>query len=235
VNNLSDGTLPIGQRDIGVFPRFGLGKFANRFPADLTRRSLRIGGDVAIPQTLSDPFDGLERVEQMSDFHCVTTWSTLNLCWGGVRFADFHRDVIKTHIRPDPAATLIVFRGEDGFCARMPLDDVLADDVVLADHLNGMPLGIDHGAPFRLVAPSHYGFKNVKHLVAIEYWLDARHYHFPRPYPSFMDHPRGRVAYEERGRFLPVWLLRSIYRLLIPSTIRKFRNSLARHQVSKSK
>jgi DMSO/TMAO reductase YedYZ molybdopterin-dependent catalytic subunit len=226
--------LPNGQRDIGSFPRFGLGRFANRFPTDLARRSIRIGGDVTAPLVLADPFAGLERVEQVSDFNCVTTWSARSLRWGGVRFADVHAQLIEPHIARAVDATLVVFRGEDGFAAILPLADALADDVLLADRLNGEPLGIDHGAPLRLVAPAHYGFKNVKHLTAIEYWRDRRHYHFPRPYPGFMDHPRGRVALEERGLFFPAWLLRIVYRLLIPSTIRNFRNALVRHETGGS-
>jgi DMSO/TMAO reductase YedYZ molybdopterin-dependent catalytic subunit len=226
--------LPKGQHDIGAFPRFGLGRFAKCFPSDLTRRSIRIDGDVAAPLTLDNPFAGVERVEQVGDFHCVTTWSTRGVRWGGVRFADVHARLIEPIVARSADATLVVFRGEDGFAAIMPLEDALAGDVLIADRLNGEPLGIDHGAPLRLVAPAHYGFKNVKHLTAIEYWRDRRHYHFPRPYPSFMDHPRGRVAQEERGRFFPAWLLRAIYRLLIPSTIRNFRNALARHETSGS-
>jgi hypothetical protein len=44
-----------------------------------------------------------------------------------------------------------------------------------------------------------------------------------------MDHPRARVAFEERGNRVPAWLLRNIYRLLIPSTIRRFRRTLELH------
>jgi DMSO/TMAO reductase YedYZ molybdopterin-dependent catalytic subunit len=226
--------LPKGQRDIGTFPRFGLGRFANRFPADLARRSIRIGGDVAAPIAVTDPFAGLERVEQENDFHCVTSWSARGQRWGGVRFADVHARLVEPRVARAVDATLVVFRGEDGFAAILPLEDALAGDVLLADRLNGEPLGIDHGAPLRLVAPAHFGFKNVKHLTTIEYWRDRRHYRFPRPYPGFMDHPRGRVALEERGRFFPGWLLRAVYRLLIPSTIRNFRDALARHEAGRS-
>ena len=35
----------------------------------------------------------------------------------------------------------------------MLLDDALADDVLLADHLDGVPLEAKHGAPVGLVAP----------------------------------------------------------------------------------
>jgi DMSO/TMAO reductase YedYZ molybdopterin-dependent catalytic subunit len=226
--------LPKGQREIEGFPRFGLGRFAKRFPVDLARPAIQIGGDVAKPQTLDDPFLGLEAVEQQNDFHCVTSWSTRDLRWGGVRFADVHARLIEPLVAPDADANLVVFRGEDGFAAILPLKDALADGVLLANRLDGSPLGIDHGAPLRLVAPAHYGFKNVKHLTAIEYWRDRRHYRFPRPYPRFMDHPRGRVAQEERGRFFPAWLLRTLYRRLIPFTISNFRNALARHEADRS-
>ena len=104
----------------------------------------------------------------------------------------------------------------------MQLHDLLADEVLLADTLDGDALPIEHGAPLRLVAPAHYGFKNVKHIAAIEFWRDSRAYRFPFPYPQLMDHPRGRVAFEERGRWIPPGVLRFFYRLLIPGTIRNF-------------
>ena len=47
-----------------------------------------------------------------------------------------------------------------------------------------------------------------------------------------MDHQRARVAQEERGVGLPGWMLRQLYKLLIPSTERKFREALERHSMS---
>jgi hypothetical protein len=38
----------------------------------------------------------------------------------------------------------------------------------------------------------------------------------------FMDHLRARVEFEERGRGAPGWLLRYVYRPLIPTTVRAF-------------
>jgi DMSO/TMAO reductase YedYZ molybdopterin-dependent catalytic subunit len=109
----------------------------------------------------------------------------------------------------------------------MLLEDLLAPGVLLADTLDGEKLGLEHGAPLRLVAPAHYGYKNVKHIGAIEFWHDRKHYRFPYPYPDFMDHPRGRVALEERARWFPAWLLRPFYRVLIPLARRKSRKALA--------
>jgi hypothetical protein len=45
----------------------------------------------------------------------------------------------------------------------------------------------------------------------------------------------ARVAFEERGNGMPSWLLRLIYRLLIPSTIRRFRRVLERHRATAQK
>ena len=222
--------LPPGQHLRNDFPRFGLGKFANRFPAEPDQIRMRISGDVESETIVSPQWEAFPRTDQVSDFHCVTTWSIQNLSWSGVRFVDFYRLHVLPHCQPRPGADLVVLRGADGFSASLPLEDVLRDEVLLADQLNGEPLGLAHGAPLRLVAPAHYGYKNVKHLMAIEFWTDRRHYRFPFPYPPFMDHPRGRVALEERARWVPSWLIRPIYRLLIRSTVRNFARALARRQ-----
>jgi DMSO/TMAO reductase YedYZ molybdopterin-dependent catalytic subunit len=209
-------------------PRFGLGKFARRFPADPERLQLAIGGDARTSIDLgAADFAALPRVDQETDFHCVTTWSVQGLRWGGVRFSDFYERIVRARV-PDEAR-FVVLHGEDGYRSSLPLDDLLAPDALLADRLDGAPLGIEHGAPLRLVAPAHYGYKNVKHLRRIEFWRDARHYRFPFPYPGFMDHPRARVAFEERGRGLPGWALR-IYRVIIPLTILNFRSAMDRYR-----
>lgn len=180
--------------------------------------------------TIDRQLHDLPRIDQRSDFHCVTTWSVVDAAWSGWRFADFYARVVQPEAAPDAGATLVVFRGEDGYCSCLPLEDLLQADVLLADRLNGAPLGLEHGAPLRLVAPAHYGYKNVKHLTAIEFWRDRRAYRFPFPYPALMDHPRARVAFEERGRWIPGALLRYCYRLIIPFTVWNFARALAAHR-----
>lgn len=208
-------------------PRFGLGRFARRFPSDPARIRLVIGGDHGESLELgADDVASLPRVEQEADFHCVTTWSVQGLRWGGVRFADFYDRLVRARVPPD--CRFVVLHGEDGYRSSLPLDDLLAEDVLLADRLNGAPLGVEHGAPLRLVAPAHYGYKNVKHLQRIEFCRDSSRYRFPFPYPRFMDHPRARVALEERGRGLPGWVLRA-YRLIVPLTILNFRAAMNRY------
>lgn len=212
--------LPHGQFAAKGFVRFGLGRFRNRRLDPDAPLSVFIGGNVANPIALSDGFQFLPRVEQRSDFHCVTTWSLRDLGWSGVRFSTFYHDFVVPHAAPQPGAEFVVFKGADGYRCALPLADLLADDVLLADRLDGAPLGIEHGAPLRLIAPAHYGYKNVKYLSAIEFRTSRRGYRFPFPYPGLMDHPRARVAHEERARWVPNWLIRPIYRLFVPRDIR---------------
>lgn len=223
-----DSPFPKNQRLSDDFPRFGLGKFANRFPANIERRSIEIKGAVEKPGPCADPFEGLERSEMISDFHCVTTWSVRAQKWSGVYFADLHKRLVQEYgVSPD--AKFVKINGEDEFHGCLPIEDMLADNVMLADRLNDAPLGIDHGAPMRLVAPAHYGYKSVKHISSIEYLADRRGMKFPFPYPAFMEHPRARIAHEERARYLPNWLIVPIYRMLIKSARARFRRATKAH------
>jgi DMSO/TMAO reductase YedYZ molybdopterin-dependent catalytic subunit len=224
--------LPPGQRERPDFPRFGLTPFAERFPASTDAPRLRISGDVATPLELDNAMAGLERVTQVSDFHCVTTWTRRGLEWGGVRFAEFFRNVVVPRVAPASDATFVVLRAQDGARTSLPLEDLLADDVLLADRLDGAPLPIEHGAPLRLVAPGHYGYKSVKHLDRIEFWRSDAAY---RPFGlKFMVHPRARVALEERGQWVPGWVLRRLYRPLIASTVARFERAMAQRRAAGS-
>ncbi len=227
--------LPPGQFVYPSFDRFGLGLFARRFPNNPDGIALTIGGDVESALAIGGELMALPRVEQVSDFHCVTTWSCLDVRWSGVRFSDFYERIVLPRAKPRDGATVVVFRGQDGYACSMQLADLLAADVLLADSVEGRGLGIEHGAPLRLVAPAHYGYKNVKHIAAIEFWHDKRNYRFPFPYPQLMDHPRGRVAFEERARYLPIWLIRIVYRALMPGARRKMRKALEAYRARSGK
>ena len=219
--------LPPGQREREDFPRFGLGGFAFRFPTEPGVLRIAVLGDVEQELILGEEIRELPRVEQASDLHCVTTWSKRGLRWSGFRFRDFYHSIVVPRARPEEDATLVVLRSQDGYQQSLPLEDLLADDVLLADRLDGEPLGTDHGAPIRLVAPAHYGYKNLKHVRAIELWRDAREYRFPGP--KVMDHPRARVAHEERANGMSAGTARRLYPLLIRPVAWLFRRAYERH------
>lgn len=226
-------TLPPGQYELEEFPRFGLSQFANRFPKETRQISLKITGDVDESITVADELHHLPRVDRTSDFHCVTTWTRCSLRWSGFRFLDFYERIVVPGARPQPDATLVILRGEDGYASSLPLADLLADSVLFAERLNGELLQIEHGAPLRLVAPAHYGYKSAKHVYGVEFWRDDRNYRSPAF--RFMDHPRARVALEERGRGVPGWVLRHLYRPLVRPAIWLFRRALDRHLGGKSR
>lgn len=57
-------------------------------------------------------------------------------------------------LQPGADVTHLGFVGLDGYRSVVTIEDALADDVLIADSLNGQPLDADHGAPVRLVSPS---------------------------------------------------------------------------------
>jgi len=100
----------------------------------------------------------LPRREVTADFHCVAGWSATDLHWEGVAFATFYRTIIEPLVPPDTPVTHVVFEGLDRYRSIVAIEDALADDVLIAEHVNGRPLEPDHGAPARLVSPNQYGF-----------------------------------------------------------------------------
>lgn len=216
-----------GQLARPDFPRFGLWPYANRLPSRPQGRALSIVLPGVPAIKLSDAFADLPRTPLKADFHCVTTWSHLGVDWGGVAFAEFfRRRVLPAAVEPC-AIVGAILRGQDGYRTSMLLEDLMATDVLIADALEGQPLTVAHGTPLRLVAPRHYGYKSVKHLCSIEFTTTAPVIkHGPL---AFLDHPRARVALEERGRWVPGWLLRRLYRPLIVATVRRFWAGPAEH------
>ena len=97
---------------------------------------------------------------------------------------------------------------------------MLAQNVLLADRLDNRSLNIEHGAPIRIIAPDHYGYKNLKHINRLEFYTETQI--VKQGYLSFMDHPRARVAHEERTSMGPAILFRFLYKFGINGTIREF-------------
>lgn len=214
-------TWPPGQKERADFPRFGVRDIADFDVPASDVYTLQLAGEFETFSVDQEAFTALERVELVADFHCVTTWSYRQVRWSGFRFSDFFAQIVQPQLSSTDKIALATFVGLDRYKASLPLADVLADGVLIADRLNGEQLPFKHGAPLRLVAPAHYGYKNVKHLTKVGLWPDGRAYSKP-VLPTIMEHPRARVAFEERGRYFPGWLFRYLYRPLINRTVRQF-------------
>jgi DMSO/TMAO reductase YedYZ molybdopterin-dependent catalytic subunit len=151
----------------------------------------RVTGLVRSPFTLAwDDFRSLPRVKVFADFHCVTQWSRLGNLWEGVRVRD-----LLDRAEALPTAKFAIIHGYDsGWTTNLPLSDLLADDVLLADTHDGEPLSADHGGPVRLVVPSLYAWKSAKWAREIELVADDT----PGYWEQGGYHMRGDPWREER-------------------------------------
>jgi DMSO/TMAO reductase YedYZ molybdopterin-dependent catalytic subunit len=225
---MPDAGLPRGQRAIDFFPRFGVPAYAERWPQVPGRPTLTIGGLVEATCTLAlSDLAILPRVEITTDFHCVTTWTRKGLRWGGYRLVEVLDALVSPRCRPQAAARYLCFISLDGYRTCIDLRDI-DGETLLADRLDGTALSIEHGAPLRVIAPTLYGYKNPKHVCGIEFLADFRPGRAER---QTLAHPRGRVAHEERGRFLPGRVYRYLYRALIPMTLAAYERAARRRNV----
>lgn len=146
-----------------------------------------------------------------SDFHCVTTWTARQQTWTGVPLSAWWREEVAPSITG--SSDFAIVRGYDRYRAVFRTEDLFAADVMLVWQLDDGLLDPRHGAPLRLVSPSQYGYKSVKHVEAIEL-CDER----PASRLGPKEHLRARVAEEERHSRLPGPFLRWPYRLVVPIT-----------------
>src|SRR5215207_3754927 len=96
----SNDRLPPGQKLTSGFPVLDLG-VQPEIP--LSEWRLKIDGLVEHPTQLSwAEFNQLPQVDDVSDFHCVTTWSKFDCRWGGVAFTTLYE-----RVQPNPEAKFV--------------------------------------------------------------------------------------------------------------------------------
>ncbi len=80
----------------------------------------------------------------------------------------------------------------------------VSDGPLLATHIGGEPLTLEHGAPMRLIVPNHYAMKSVKWLTHIEGVEEGFTGHFVEKYRYFGDvnEPEGKRVSEVQVRSL---------------------------------
>lgn len=99
-----------------------------------------------------------------ADFHCVTTWSKLDVQWTGIKVADF-----MSHVELDSKAVHLMEHCYGGYTTNIPIDDFLREENFFAHTLFGDPLPTEHGGPLRLVVPHLYAWKSAKWLNGLEF------------------------------------------------------------------
>ena len=157
-DTLRDRRLPPGQTRTRKWPVLHFGRVPMVGPADWR---LEVAGLVERPLSLGwEDFQRLPRVKVFADFHCVTHWSRLGNVWEGVSVRQL-MDLAGAR----PEARFVLAMGyDDGWTTNVPLVDLLAPDVLLADTHDGAPLTADHGGPVRLMVPRLYAWKSAKWL-----------------------------------------------------------------------
>lgn len=159
--------LPVGQTETEKWPVLDLGVLPR---IDLARWQLVIDGAVEKAVTLSwADFLALPQVEDVSDFHCVTTWSKMDLKWEGVRFS-----TLAALAGPLEGASHVLCYGYDGYSTNLPLEEALKDDVLLVHQVDGGPLPLEHGGPCRMITPQLYAWKGSKWINRIEILIGDR-------------------------------------------------------------
>ncbi|MBX3749905.1 MAG: sulfite oxidase-like oxidoreductase [Opitutaceae bacterium] len=163
----STDRLPPGQKLTTGFPVLDLG-VQPEIPLD--QWTLAIDGEVEKPTTLSwAQLNALPQVEDVSDFHCVTTWSKFDCRWGGVAFTTLYELV-----QPKPEAQFVYFTSYDDYSTNVPLAQCLDDDVLLATSFEGAPITREHGGPARVIIPKLYAWKGAKFVKGISFLTEDR-------------------------------------------------------------
>jgi DMSO/TMAO reductase YedYZ molybdopterin-dependent catalytic subunit len=159
--------LPPGQRLTDGFPVLDLGV---RPEMALDQWTLTLDGQVGAPTVLSwAALNALPQVEDVSDFHCVTTWSKFDCRWGGVAFTTLYELA-----RPAPEARFVYFTSYDGYSTNVALGHCLDDDTLIATAFEGEALALEHGGPARVIIPKLYAWKGAKFVKAITFLAEDK-------------------------------------------------------------
>jgi len=166
--------LPVGQHEVSNWPVLDLGEQPN---ISLDQWRLEVGGHVGIPAMFTwQQFMALPQVEDVSDFHCVTTWSRYDNHWRGVRF----RTIAELAV-PDDDVRFVLCTGHDSmpgthipYTTNLPIERAIEDDVLLVHTWEGKPLPREHGGPCRIITPKLYAWKGAKWIRKIEFLRDDR-------------------------------------------------------------
>ena len=166
--------LPVGQHEVKNWPVLDLGEQPQ---VAVNEWKLEVGGLVENPVILDwARFLALPQADDVSDFHCVTTWSRYDNRWRGVRF----RTIAELAV-PRDEARFVLCTGYDfapgtyiPYTTNLPLERAIEDDVLLVHTWEGQPLPPEHGGPCRMITPKLYAWKGAKWIRKIEFLAEDR-------------------------------------------------------------
>jgi DMSO/TMAO reductase YedYZ molybdopterin-dependent catalytic subunit len=127
--------------------------------------------------------------EHITRFVCVEGWSAI-AWWAGLRFDDLLRAYPPASqakwVRVESSVNLDISGNPDPYYVSLDLATARHPQTLLATHLSGQPLTVDHGAPLRLLVPVKLGLKNVKAITKLtyvaeepkDYWAERGYSHY---------------------------------------------------------
>lgn len=153
--------VPPGQYLTNGFPVLTYGQTPN---VEQATWQFRVWGCAQEITFTWDDFMAMPQSDFTADFHCVTTWSKLDVQWTGVKVLDFMKQV-----EVDPKAAHIMEHCYGGYTTNIAMEDFLREENFFAHTLFGEPLPADHGGPLRLVVPHLYAWKSAKWINGLEF------------------------------------------------------------------
>jgi DMSO/TMAO reductase YedYZ molybdopterin-dependent catalytic subunit len=113
--------------------------------------------------------------EQITRLVCVEGWSAI-AWWAGIRFDELlgaYPPMSQAKwARIESSVNLGPWGNPDPYFVSLDLSTARHPQTLLATHLNGKPLTVEHGAPLRLLVPVKLGLKNIKAITRITYTAD---------------------------------------------------------------
>jgi DMSO/TMAO reductase YedYZ molybdopterin-dependent catalytic subunit len=113
--------------------------------------------------------------EQITRLVCVEGWSAIAQ-WSGIPFAAllaaFPPSSQAKWAKLESAVNLDPNGDPDPYYVSLDLPTARHPQSLLATHLNGASLTVEHGAPVRVLLPTKLGLKNVKAITAITYTVE---------------------------------------------------------------
>ncbi|HEY9888670.1 MAG TPA: sulfite oxidase-like oxidoreductase [Candidatus Obscuribacterales bacterium] len=153
--------VPPGQHLAKGFPVLTYGDTPHISPTDW---KLKTWGQAERKTYTWEDMMALPQTDFTADFHCVTTWSKLDVSWQGIAVPDF-----LATLKVESTATHVMLHCFGDYTTNLALADFNRPENFFAHTLYGEPLPADHGGPMRLVVPHLYAWKSAKWISGIEF------------------------------------------------------------------
>jgi len=104
----------------------------------------------------------MNHIEKVVTLHCVEGWSVKAL-WEGIPL----KELFST-LEINPEVNTVIFHAADGYTTSLSMSHIMENNIIIADHLNGLELPPKQGFPFQLVAEQKWGYKWIRWITKIE-------------------------------------------------------------------